>query len=44
MGWLTGVQFPAPASRPVLGPTQLPIQWILGKMKMKMTTHLHLVH
>jgi hypothetical protein len=38
------------ASRPVLGPTQPPIQWVLGALSLgvkwpgvKLTTHLHLV-
>jgi hypothetical protein len=38
MGWMTGVQFPtgvenfflAPTSRLALGPTQTPIEWVLG--------------
>jgi len=40
-GWTTGVQFPAVAvmgivlfamSRPALGPTQPPLQWVMGAL------------
>jgi hypothetical protein len=42
MGWTVGVGFPAKArdylhytvSRPALGPTQHPIQWILGALSL----------
>jgi hypothetical protein len=42
MGWTAGVRFPARArvflffiaSSPALGPTQLPIQWVLGALSM----------
>jgi len=61
MGWTTGVQFAvgitleyflfSTISRPALGPTRPPIQWLPGALipkdkaarSMKLTTHLHLV-
>jgi hypothetical protein len=49
MGWMTEVRFPAGerdfffsvASRPALGSTQPPLQWILGPVSLVVKQHGH---